>query len=354
MRELNQVAQQRLEAERRQALEAELARARRLESTGKLAGGLAHNLNNTLSTIIGNLDLARRASDMAEVQKYAQRAEIAADRATRVVRQLNNLTSAPVIQPVEFDLNELCDDVLAMIDPVMPPSISVKRVFDSAAINVVNDPFAVEQILVNLLLNARDAISGTGVVECQTKQKDAGFELTIVDSGEGMSEALQEHIFEPFYTTKAEQGTGLGLTSVEQLVNALGGNIDLESAEGSGTRFTIALSNLEGAIKATPKLSGRALIVHSNERIRFRLHSVLRRNGMECESPLDPIPAESSGQFDLVLTEKNRNNARFETLNATRVVELVEDKLDAVEGLNNFVIDETTSEQRIIELIESL
>ena len=350
-RELEQVAQQREEAARQRALEAELSRAKRLEATGKLAGGLAHNLNNALATILGNLDLAMRSNDVRESQTFTRRAQNAIARATLVVRQLSNLSAEPTILPSEFDLNVLVGEVLTMLEPVLPDSVSIYRTFDCSNGTVTTDPFAIEQILINLILNARDAISGEGIIECRTVLTTDGCKLVVTDSGEGMSDELQAHVFEPFFTTKTELGTGMGLASVDQLVTALKGRIELVSSEGSGSQFTISLPNLASVFRDSSNLSGRILIVHSDERIRFRIHSVLKRNGLVCESAPNVSGVEIQEGFDLAMIEETSQSVAFESPQVKRIVRLTTEPADVSEDGSVVLLDETTSEVDLINMM---
>jgi two-component system, cell cycle sensor histidine kinase and response regulator CckA len=238
--------------------EAELRQAHKMEAIGRLAGGVAHDFNNVLTAIFGYADLLLdqiaaedpRRADVQEIRK-------AAERAAALTRQLLAFSRKQMIQPRVLNLNEVIDSLHPLLARLVGEDITLA--IDTAAdlSTVQADPGQIEQILMNLAANARDAMPEGGQLTIQTK--NAGVEeddargrpglrpgayvtLSVTDTGTGVPEDVRVHIFEPFFTTKSQgKGTGLGLATVYGIVKQNGGGIYLDSEEGKGTRFLIYL-----------------------------------------------------------------------------------------------------------------
>ncbi len=249
--------------EEREKLEAQLRQAQKMEAVGRLAGGVAHDFNNTLSIINGYAELALASLDESH-PLYASIKEIlrAGRRSSDLVRQLLGFARRQTISPVSMDLNHEVSEMLSMLQRLLGEDIEL--VWRPAADlgRVKMDPAQLDQIVANLAVNARDAIDGTGRLTIETFNivfgegactEDADpapgcyVMLSVSDNGCGMDGETTEKLFEPFFTTKAEgEGTGLGLSTVYGIVKQNCGFIDVESQQGSGTKFRIYLPRHPG------------------------------------------------------------------------------------------------------------
>ncbi|MGM0452424.1 MAG: transporter substrate-binding domain-containing protein [Thermodesulfobacteriota bacterium] len=246
-------------SERQQALlEAQLRQAQKMESVGRLAGGVAHDYNNMLSVIIGYTELALEKVKPSD-SMHADLAEIlsAAKRSNEITRQLLAFARKQTIAPTVLDLNETVEGMLKMLRRLIGEDIDLSWRPGPGVWPVKMDPSQIDQILANLCVNARDAIEGVGHITIETHnvalddnycQNHAGFSpgkyvlLAVSDDGCGMDRQMQENIFEPFYTTKdVSKGTGLGLATVYGIVKQNSGFINVYSEPGNGTTFKIYL-----------------------------------------------------------------------------------------------------------------
>ena len=244
--------------EQRESLENQLRQAQKMEAVGRLAGGVAHDFNNLLTVIKGHSDLLEmKLGTMSPAQPSIAQVRKAADRATTLTRQLLAFSRMQVLQPRVLDLNSLISDVGKMLPMLIGEEIEYTfRPGDSLA-RVKADPSQIEQVLVNLAVNAHDAMPKGGKLTISTQNVvlDPAYArshpptvpgryvlLTVADTGAGMDEATRARIFEPFFTTKElGKGTGLGLATVYGIVKQSGGYIWVDSAPGQGTRFEIFL-----------------------------------------------------------------------------------------------------------------
>jgi two-component system cell cycle sensor histidine kinase/response regulator CckA len=251
------------------ALEGQLLQGQKMEAVGRLAGGVAHDFNNLLMAITGYGELMR-----AKVQRddplYGHLENIlqAADRAAALTQQLLTFSRQKVIQPQVIDLNEVVLDLEPMLRRLIGEDLHLEVVTDREPGVVKADPGQMGQIVMNLVVNARDAMPHGGRLTLKTallEFKDkrhtrfglappgAYVMLVVQDTGVGMNEATQTHVFEPFFTTKEQgRGTGLGLSTVYGIVKQSGGYLNLESSPGAGSTFTIYLPRLEATV-APPK-----------------------------------------------------------------------------------------------------
>ncbi len=248
------------------SLEVQLREAQKMEAIGQLAGGVAHDFNNLLTAMLGYCDLlaARLAPGSRE---SAQLGEIrsAAERAAELTRQLLAFARRQMLQPTVVDLSTVVSRMQLMIDRVLGEGIRVVLDLADGPIPIRADRSRLEQVIVNLAVNARDAMAGGGSLTLETRRREldaeaaAGLglepgtygELAVADSGTGMAPEVRERIFEPFFTTKEiGKGTGLGLASVLGTVGQSGGHIRVESEVGRGTRFEILLPLAEAAVAA--------------------------------------------------------------------------------------------------------
>jgi NO-binding membrane sensor protein with MHYT domain/nitrogen-specific signal transduction histidine kinase/ActR/RegA family two-component response regulator len=236
--------------------EAALMRAQRLDALGRLTGGVAHDFNNLLTVVIGALDvILRNPEDAARRQRLGQAALIAARRGQRLTAQLLAFARQQPLQPELRELNALIRQAEPLLRRAMSERVRLMvRLSDESAVARI-DPAQFEATLLNLIVNAVDASTSAGgeiVVETKLCAVSAGevatlapgqyFRMSVADDGQGMSPDVIKHIFEPFFTTKPPgKGTGLGLSQVYGFVKQSGGEIQVDSAEGAGTRFSIFL-----------------------------------------------------------------------------------------------------------------
>ncbi len=251
--------------ERRQ-LEAQLQQSRKMESIGRLAGGIAHDFNNLLTVILGTVGLALDGlreqdplhADMMRVYAVGERAAV-------LTRQLLAFSRKQIMQPKPLSLDTVVADMLGMLDRLLGADIRIVFAPSPRPGVVMADPGQVEQVIMNLVVNARDAMPGGGTLTIATAEVvlDAAcaaelavpqgpYVMVVVsDTGIGMDEATRGQIFEPFFTTKPPgQGTGLGLSTVHGIVNQSGGAIHVESEVGRGTTFKVYLPRIEGTSPA--------------------------------------------------------------------------------------------------------
>ncbi|WP_239140502.1 hybrid sensor histidine kinase/response regulator [Actinoplanes campanulatus] len=259
-------------AERRRVVEERTHQAQRMESLGKLAGGVAHDFNNILAIIVNYTDFAtEEAAGNEALETDLKHVRSAADRAINLTRQLLTFTRGDTIQPRDVNLNAALAEVQAMLARTIGEHINLITVPSAEPVVVHADPGQIQQVLLNLAINARDAMpdGGTLVLEANAAAIDgdeldmqpslpAGTyaRLLVSDTGEGMTADVAAHIFEPFYTTKPRgKGTGLGLSTVYGIVSEAGGSLNVYSEPGVGTTFRIYLPMVTAPGTATPASS---------------------------------------------------------------------------------------------------
>ncbi|PKN21464.1 MAG: hybrid sensor histidine kinase/response regulator [Deltaproteobacteria bacterium HGW-Deltaproteobacteria-22] len=259
----------RIHAEQEQAsLEAQLQQAQKMEAIGRLAGGVAHDLNNMLGAILGFAELALQAEDRDRLEADLHEIRKAANRSADLTRQLLTFARRQAITPQILDLNHNVGSLLRMLRRIIGEDIEVVWEPAQDLGPVWMDPSQLDQILTNLCVNARDAITAGGRVTIQTTNRtlDEAYctahpevmpgdyaVLTVRDNGCGMDDGTLSRLFEPFFTTKAVgKGTGLGLATVHGIVRQNGGHIAVRSAPGEGTTFGIFLPLHVPAEKTQP------------------------------------------------------------------------------------------------------
>src|SRR6266850_1561289 len=246
----------------RKQLETQLQQARRMEAIGRLAGGIAHDFNNLLTIIKGYTELAlNRPKISPELQADVERIEDASERASTLVRQLLAFSRRQVLQPKLLDLNSIVMGLDKLLRRLMDEAIQMSTVPGKNIGTIKADPGQMEQVIMNLVVNARDAMPTGGrlTVETANVELDAAYAsdhatvkpgqyvmLAVSDTGTGMSPETVAHIFEPFYTTKESgRGTGLGLSTVYGIVKQSGGYVWVYSEVGRGTTFKIYLPRVD-------------------------------------------------------------------------------------------------------------
>ncbi len=281
-------------------LEAKLQQAQKMEAIGRLAGGVAHDFNNLLTAILGYCELLIESLPAGDARDDVRVVKEAADRATSLTRQLLAFSRQQVLEPREVDLNAVMSDVARLLRRLIGEDIEV-RLDPAAAPAVVRaDPGQIEQVLMNLAVNARDAMPSGGHLTISTARVDgarAGLDpaaryvaLRVRDTGVGMDAATRERIFEPFFTTKGPgRGTGLGLATVYGIVAQSGGAVHVESEPGRGATFTVYLPAVEGVAprerlaseRCARHGSERVLVVDDDAAVRALIARLLRARGFE-------------------------------------------------------------------------
>ena len=227
---------------REEQLEAQLQQSRRLESVGKLAGGVAHDFNNLLAVILNYADFALEAATDEGQRRDLEELSKAATRGADLVRQLLAFSRRRPVDAVALDLAESVRDMEPMLRRTIGEHIDLRCWVASELPLTVIDPGQVTQLLMNLTVNARDAMPDGGRLTIQATEVDGGVQLVVEDTGNGMSEETQAKAFDPFFTTKPPgSGTGLGLATVYGIVSQAGGTVTLDSAPGRGTRVVVGL-----------------------------------------------------------------------------------------------------------------
>ncbi|HXY26640.1 MAG TPA: ATP-binding protein [Candidatus Acidoferrum sp.] len=307
-----------------QLLEQRLRQAHKMEAIGRLAGGVAHDFNNLLTIIRGHSDLLLdRGTANAPERNNLEQIKKAADRAVGMTRQLLAFSRMQVLQPRVIDLNSVVAEMGKMLPRLIGEHIEYVFLPEPRLPRVKADPGQVEQVVMNLAVNARDAMPGGGKLTVQIRIVDLNEAearrrppmspghyvlLSVADTGTGMDEKTKAHIFEPFFTTKeVGKGTGLGLATVYGVVKQSGGFIWVESAPGQGTTFEIYLPVVSDAVPAKEREAGSAplprgsetvLVVEDEEGVRELAAEFLRSNGYSVLEARDGVEAmEISGRF---------------------------------------------------------
>jgi len=232
-----------MDTTRRHELEEQLLHSQRMEATGHLAGGIAHDFNNLLTVIMSYSELGRFALEPSHPSYEAlEQINAAAQRAAALTRQLLIFARREVVDPKVVDLNHLVESVAKLLHRVVGEDVILSIELFPHSAPVMIDPVQCEQLLMNLAVNARDAMPSGGSLHISTTVDVAMVTLSVKDTGLGMPAPVRARAFEPFFTTKdAGKGTGLGLSTCLAIVRKAGGSIDIESEPGRGTLFRVTL-----------------------------------------------------------------------------------------------------------------
>ncbi|HEY4648708.1 MAG TPA: ATP-binding protein [Gemmatimonadales bacterium] len=318
--------------------EERLRRAQRLEAVGRLAGGVAHEVNNMMTIILGFSDLLSRSPGFPE-ERHREVEEIrkAAARAGKTTQQLLAFSRQQILQPTNLGINEVVSDLAPMLQLLLPANIVLETTISPPAAQVHADRGQLEQVLINLAFNARDAMPGGGTLRLMTASRwlseDDGRRLigiaiprgryatiSVVDTGTGMDSATMNQLFEPFFTTKpVGSGTGLGLATVYGIVKQSGGYVWVESSVGMGATFTICLPqvqetapvpNAEDSRQSPPVHSraGTVLVVEDEEGVRDLARRILEDHGhrvLEARDGPDALRVivDHGEELDLVVSD---------------------------------------------------
>lgn len=305
--------------ERRKARD-QVQRAQKLEAVGLMAGGVAHDLNNVMTTILGNVYVARM--DMAEdavVSDELEQIELAAKRARNLVGQVLAFGRRPAVRPIAVRVDEILSEMVRLLRATIHPGISIEHNASSNDLTVLADPTRLHQVLMNLGTNAADAI-GVGEGRITISARLIGDTarpvcIEVKDDGPGIPEELHEEIFDPFYTSKpVGKGTGLGLSLVASLVGEIGGKVELDSAPGQGSTFRLLLPETRqqafSEVRSDPAQGQdrRILLIDDEPEVLAAIEKVLRRQNYKTDGFTDPREAlaafaDAPHAYDLVMTD---------------------------------------------------
>jgi signal transduction histidine kinase len=329
------------EREREDALEAlhntekQLVQSQKLEAVGRLAGGISHDFNNLLTVILGYTDISKRSLEEGDpLLRNLEEISKASERASSLTRQLLAFSRKQVKQPKVFDVNTVVSDHRKMLRRMIGEDVELRVSLEPELGNIKADPVQLEQVIMNLVVNARDAMPKGGKLSIETSNVylDESYArdhvsvvpgeyvmLAISDTGCGMDEETRQQIFEPFFTTKEPgKGTGLGLSMVYGIVRQSGGNIWVYSEEGTGTTFKIYFPRVTAEAQEYKRTNGAAevpkgcetiLLVEDAALVRTLARQVLETAGYRvleaasAEAALNVCEGINGTRIDLLLTD---------------------------------------------------
>jgi two-component system cell cycle sensor histidine kinase/response regulator CckA len=317
----------------RMILEEQLRHSQKMEAIGRLADSIVHDFNNLMAVISAQTDLLLDLDDLSLIRQEAEVIARTAEKAAALTKQLLAFSRKQEIQPKVISLNDLLRNVDQMVERLMPEDIELKTTLASDLGNVLADPSQVEQIVMNLVVNARDAMPGGGTLMIETSNVDLDtfyarehldvtpgpyVMLAVSDTGVGISTEVRSRIFEPFFTTKpAGEGTGLGLSTVYANLKRVHGHVWFYSEPGQGTTFRIYFPRVDKRVEKfhqestfvpAIKRAATILLVEDTESLRRSIGQMLERAGYTVLPASHGIEAlrileEHDGRIDLVLTD---------------------------------------------------
>jgi nitrogen-specific signal transduction histidine kinase/CheY-like chemotaxis protein len=298
----------------RRQLEDQLRQAQKMEAVGMLAGGVAHDFNNLLTIISGYSQLILNGLPPGDANHYsAEQILKAGERAAALTRQLLAFSRPQVLQPRVLDLNKLVTGLSTLLRRVIGEDVDLQLALRPELGRVSADAGQIEQVLMNLVVNARDAMPKGGTLTIETANVDLDesysarhmavkpgpyVQIAVSDNGGGMDEVTQARLFEPFFTTKgAGRGTGLGLSTVFGIVKQSGGNLDVYSVPGRGTSVKVYLPRIDQPAVLEAESTGRpvatgsetVLLVEDEEMVRHLVRETLVRAGYKVLDTSDPV-----------------------------------------------------------------
>jgi PAS domain S-box-containing protein len=333
------ITERRAREEERAQLEAQLRQAQKMEAIGQLTGGIAHDFNNILQGILGNLVLAEeRQEELADPRlgRYLGRAHAASQRARDLIQQMLTFSRGRSSERTPVMPGALLKDTTRLLRPTLPATIELETALAEDLPGALLDTVQFEQVLLNLCINARDAMQGAGrlalaaraaehrgvlCASCRQRVEGRFLEISVRDSGPGIAPDVLERMFDPFFSTKeVGKGSGMGLAMVHGIVHQHGGHVLVESAPGAGATFRVLIpaaaapaGAADGAVATVPKarepISGRVLVADDEPSIRELLEDLLGDWGLEVIACADGAAArdafaEDPQGFDLVLTDQ--------------------------------------------------
>ncbi|MCG6876126.1 MAG: PAS domain S-box protein [Betaproteobacteria bacterium] len=386
---IRDVTERKQAEEERARLEAQLRQAQKMEAIGHLTGGIAHDFNNILTSILGYIVLgAERQNEIrdAKLGKYLDQAQLAAQRARDLIQQMLTFSRGQRGERRPLVLTPLVRESVKLLRSSLPATIELKTDLAADVPSVLSDPVQLEQVLLNLCINARDAMTGAGTIRvgvrvvdsadgvcASCRQKVAGrfVELSVADAGTGVSPEVLDRMFEPFFTTKeVGKGSGMGLAMVHGIVHDHGGHIVVDTAPGRGTTFRLQFAPVETARSAVPaaraeparqhprpQLSGRVLVVDDEEMVGDFMAEMLANWGLEVTVKRNPIEAEvwfahDPSRIDLAITDQTM--PRLTGIELARRLTGVRPNLPVIlyTGYSDAVSDETMAQSGVCALLK--
>jgi PAS domain S-box-containing protein len=366
----------------RRRLEEQLRQSQKLEAVGQLAGGVAHDFNNILTTIIGRTYLLQsKLNDREDLLAHAEQVTLAAERAATLTQSLLSFSREQVMDLRRISLNEAVHKASDIFSRLIREDIEITIQLSERDSVVFADESQLVQVLMNLVTNARDSIAGTGRIAISTEALKldrptsmtvggpipAGSYavLTVSDTGFGMDAPTQTKIFEPFFTTKeVGKGTGLGLSVVYGIVRRHNGYINVQSEPGKGTTFQIYLCSLEESAEphadteetTLPKSRGKILLAEDEEAVRLMLKAILIENGfqiVEARTGVEAVLKYSENRqsidavlLDVIMPRMNGREAREEILKIRRDAKVI-----FMSGYSGDILEEETLRQEGVGFI---
>ncbi len=309
----------------RMRLEEQFRQAQKMEAVGRLAGGMAHDFNNLLTVIGGYCELMLAESHIFNPHRsYVVEVMKANQRATALTQQLLGFSRRKLLQPQVVDINKRLIELSNLLERLLGCDISLTFALEAKQANAMVDPGHFEHAIVNLVVNARDAMPNGGVIQIATSntrqpltvmqfeniasQRGPSLEISVADNGTGMEESVRSRVFEPFFTTKEQgKGTGLGLAMVYGFVQQSNGEIAVESKLGSGSTFRILLPTVldqpscsnDSPVRLAPQGTETVLLVEDEKSVRELTELTLRRHGYRVLVASDGLDGLAvAGQFD--------------------------------------------------------
>ncbi len=306
-------------------LQRQIAQGQRMEAIGRVAGGIAHDFNNLLAAIVGYSELQlHQLDDASPTWAEAQEIKGAAERGVGLTRQLLAFARGQEVKAEVLDPGEVLRDLLPLLRQLLPPTVAIHTAFDPDAGLVEADRGQLEQVITNLAVNAGHAMPSGGELSLATRATTlpgpsprGAAAIEVRDTGAGMDEDTLHHIFEPFFTTRdAGEGTGLGLATVYRIVERSHGEIDVSSAPGAGTTFTVTLPTSAGSRSAAQEPSPaevrqrrRVLLVDDDDAVRTVVRRMLELHGFELleaasgDQALAMSDTQPQDELDLIVTD---------------------------------------------------
>ena len=334
---IRDITERKAAEEARAQLEAQLRQAQKMEAIGHLTGGIAHDFNNILQSILGNLTLAEERIEALGDPRLAralERAQISAQRARELIQQMLTFSRGRRGEPRLVSLRELVGEAAKLLRPTLPSTIEMSAELGAEVAAVKADPVQVEQVLLNLCINARDAMAGAGSIAlavrearhagavcaaCRQPFSGAFVEVSVRDSGPGIAPPVLERMFEPFFSTKeVGKGSGMGLSMVHGIMHEHGGHVLVETAPGAGACLRVLFPGAQGEPGAVPArasakqkrrtLAGSVLVVDDEDLVLELMGDLLSDWGLEVTLKSDAIEASQAfaaepQRYDVVLTD---------------------------------------------------
>jgi PAS domain S-box-containing protein len=306
-------------------LEQQLRQAQRMEAIGHLTGGIAHDFNNLLTSMLGYTVMAQELAEQLHderLDKYLARVQRSAEKARDLIQQMLTFSRGSRGKPQAVALDLLLGDFIKLVESTLPASVELETELTHGLPQVLVDPVQLEQVLMNLCINARDAMGSAGrlrvslgledrqvdaCASCQQPVQGSFVALTVSDSGPGIAAGVRAHMFEPFFSTKPSgQGSGMGLSMVHGIVHEYGGHIQLETAPGLGTTFRILIPALSGLSSGEAKLpvsklqplprsalQGRVVVVDDDQQVAEFMVELLEGWGLSVQAFCDAEQASA-------------------------------------------------------------